>query len=91
MPADVVPGITTHDDGGPLGRPVRVPWLDHPAIPGVWRAALVGLTGTTPEPPLRSPAVHVAFDGPYVHVVWPDAVRTRTRLDLPSPATKEEG
>ncbi|MET0425852.1 MAG: DUF2264 domain-containing protein [Actinoplanes sp.] len=78
VPAGSNAGSTTYDDGGPLGRPVRVPWLDHPATPGVWRIALVGLAEAVPEPP-----VHVELAEPYVRVVWPDGFRTRTRLDLP--------
>ncbi len=30
------PAIAVHDDAGPLGGPVRVPWLDHVPRPGTW-------------------------------------------------------
>jgi hypothetical protein len=39
-------GVAVHDDAGPLGSPVRVPWLDHALRPGAWVAALVGLSGS---------------------------------------------
>ena len=44
-PAAAKAGISVHDDAGPLGNPVRVPWLDHALRPGAWVAALLGLSG----------------------------------------------
>jgi hypothetical protein len=38
-------GVAVHEDAGPLGSPVRVPWLDHALRPGAWAAALVELSG----------------------------------------------
>lgn len=37
-------GVAVHEDAGPLGGPVRVPWLDYPLRPGAWVAALVELS-----------------------------------------------
>lgn len=73
-PPDVTAGLASHDDAGPLGTPVRVPWLDYPVQPGVWTAVLVELSTRTATP------CHVALDGPYAQVTWPDGVRTRHHL-----------
>ncbi len=48
MPARVAAngaGVAIHDNAGPLGNPVRVPWLDHALRPGAWVAALLELRG----------------------------------------------
>jgi hypothetical protein len=78
-------GSTTHENGGPLDKPVRVPWLDHPAHVGAWVVALVELSGGLP-PQYRSIAARVALhtqkQGMDVHVEWPDGVRSQSRLDL---------
>ncbi|GAA5187395.1 DUF2264 domain-containing protein [Rugosimonospora acidiphila] len=77
-------GTTVHEDGGPLGAPVRVPWLDYPVRPATWVAALVELSGV--DGPSRSGACRATLDGAGewldVRVEWPDGVRTRTRLDV---------
>ncbi len=77
-------GVTTHEDGGPLGRPVRVPWLDHAACAGTWIAALIELSGGDRPPDQH--ACHAALDaadqGLDVRVDWPDGVRTHTRLTV---------
>lgn len=80
-----VAGVTTHSDGGPLGSPVRVPWLDHPVRVGAWVVTLIALAGhdvaTHLEHAIRDQGEH----GLDVRVDWPDGVRTRTRLDIPVP------
>lgn len=80
-------GVTTHEDGGPLGHPVRVPWLDHAARIGTWIAVLIELSGGD-RPPDRH-ACHAALDaadqGLDVRVDWPDGVRTHTRLTAHTP------
>lgn len=81
---DGVAGVTVHDDAGPFGSPVRVPWLDHAALPGIWVAALIELSGG--DPPPEPPACRVDLqtaDGSDldVRVEWPDHVHTRTRID----------
>ncbi|GAA4935110.1 DUF2264 domain-containing protein [Actinoplanes utahensis] len=73
---DGTPGVSEHDDAGPLGGPVRVPWLDFPIGDG-WIAVLTELT--TSEIP---PRCHVDIRGGQVRAVWPDAVRTHTRIDI---------
>jgi hypothetical protein len=88
-------GATTHQDGGPLGKPVRVPWLDHPACAGVWVAALIDLSPVQ-KPVKTSGQTRVQTRGrqhptarihPHeqvmdVRIEWPDGVQTHTRLDL---------
>ncbi len=86
-------GLTVHDDAGPLGSPVRVPWLDHAAHPDAWVAALIELSGG--DPPPEPPACRVDLDtaggsGLDVRVEWPDGVRTRTRIDIhPSTGSRD--
>jgi len=82
-PREVTAGVSTHDDAGPLGGPVRVPWLDHAPHPGSWTATLVELSAA-PAAPDPQPC-RVAFDAADVRIDWPDGVRTRTRI------TKEQG
>lgn len=95
-----IAGATRHVDGGPLGTPVRVPWLDYAARAGVWVAALVELsTDPTDSTPPQCRTVVVADEhGLSVQVDWPDRLRTHTRIDtnaaLPSRAgdlSKENG
>ncbi|MFC7534143.1 DUF2264 domain-containing protein [Actinoplanes sp. GCM10030250] len=73
-------GIARYDDGGPLGTPVRVPWIDHPIAPGTWTATLVQLTGD----PAATTTPVCELDGPEVRITWPDGISTRTRIDTPS-------
>lgn len=85
-------GVASRADG-PLGRPVRVPWLDHPVHVGAWVAALIELSGGA-QPPDR-PACRVALDAADrrldVRVDWPDGVRTHTRLDTSPPRESRPG
>jgi len=78
-----VAGVTRVEDGSPLGRPVRVPWLDHPASVGAWLVALVELTGAsqTGRPPAQV-GLDIAGRGLWVRIGWPDGLHTRTRVDL---------
>lgn len=66
-------GVTVHDDAGPLGDPVRVPWLDHTLRPAAWVAALVELSGNgtgqglercrvTVDATAQAPATHDRVD-----------------------------
>ena len=93
-----IAGSTRHADGGPLGAPVRVPWLDCAARGGVWVAVLVELSDDAtlsellPRPRCRTTVV--ADDhGLAVRVDWPDGPRTHTRLPDPrsGPISKENG
>ena len=43
-------GVAVHRDAGPLGDPVRVPWLEYPLRPGVWALALLELSGSESRP-----------------------------------------
>jgi hypothetical protein len=79
-------GVTTHADASPLASPVRVPWLDHPGRAGAWVAALVELSGGSPEPHRCRARTELtprekALD---VRVHWPDGVQTFSHLDLNS-------
>jgi hypothetical protein len=88
-------GATGHVDGGPLGAPVRVPWLDYAARVGVWVAALVELSADAPlsARPRCQTAVAADDHGLSVRVDWPDGSRTQTRLPDPrsGPISKENG
>ncbi|MEU7867804.1 DUF2264 domain-containing protein [Dactylosporangium sp. NPDC049140] len=78
-------GVAVHPDGGPLGRPVRVPWLEFPVRPGRWLATLVELCATPAPQPCR---VSLDESGGELHVrvTWPDGA------DTPHPITlKEKG
>lgn len=90
-------GVAVHEDAGPLGHPVRVPYLDHPVRPGAWVATLVELSGGGPASPGRlacRAGLVTVDDGLRVRVDWPDAVSTDTQLEthtLPAeavPATR---
>ncbi|MEV6845739.1 DUF2264 domain-containing protein [Actinoplanes sp. NPDC051411] len=76
-------GITTYDDGGPLGSPVRVPWIDV-RVPerGRWTAVLLSLSAA-PRPNFPAAAIEAAGDDPELRVRWPDGVRTRSRIATP--------
>jgi hypothetical protein len=86
-------GVTTHEDGGPLGQPVRVPWLDHPARAGAWVAALIELSGGPPaeQGSTGRAELHTQEQGVDVRVEWPDGVRTRSHLDLSIKTHEGEG
>jgi hypothetical protein len=81
-------GVTARPDGGPLGDPVRVPWLDFPATPGVWLPVLMELSG---EPVAPAPAVVSVLDGASdltVRVAWPDGNEIKLNIQLESLTTK---
>ncbi|HZU55293.1 MAG TPA: DUF2264 domain-containing protein [Actinocrinis sp.] len=65
-PAAATAGVSVHDDAGPLGDPVRVPWLDHALRPGAWVAALLELSGNTARQQRGTCRVHLdaADQGP---------------------------
>ncbi|GIF04250.1 DUF2264 domain-containing protein [Actinoplanes siamensis] len=64
-------GAACHDDAGPLGSPVRVPWIDYPPQAGAWTATLIALGAGLPAGPRC--AVEIGDD---VRVTWPDGVTT---------------
>jgi hypothetical protein len=68
-------------DAGPLGGPVRVPWLARPPLAGAWTATLVELSAG--QDPAGSSACRVALDAARVRVDWPDGARTHSHLDTP--------
>jgi hypothetical protein len=80
---EAVAGITASGDGGPLGAPVRVPWIDL-QIPeaGRWIAVQLGLTAA-PQPEFPQAAVEATGDDWELWVSWPDGVRTRSRNATP--------
>ena len=88
-------GTTRHEDGGPLGAPVRVPWLDYAARAGLWVAALVEMSAeATLSARPRCRTTLVADDHALsIRVDWPDGLRTHTRLadPRPGPISKENG
>ncbi len=81
-PDAITAGVTVLDDAGPLGGPVRVPWLAHPPRAGAWTATLVELSAG--HDPAGSPACQVALDAARVRVDWPDGARTHTDLGPPA-------
>jgi hypothetical protein len=81
-PDELSTGITVLDDAGPLGGPVRVPWLDRAPRTGTWIATLVELSAG--YDPAGSSDCRVALGTAEVRVDWPDGVRTRTHLGLPT-------
>jgi hypothetical protein len=96
---DVVTGVDEHPDGGPLGGPVRVPWLEHPVRPGTWVITLVALSrDDSPGEAACTTTLDVSEHGLDVSIGWPDGVRTHTHLDNPAsrapqraPFKKEKG
>jgi hypothetical protein len=78
---DGAAGVTEHPEGGPLGGPVRVPWLDHPVRPGAWVAVLLELAGHLNRA-TGDVALSATGTGIDVRAVWPDGVQTDTSLDL---------
>jgi hypothetical protein len=76
-------GVAVHDDAGPLGSPVRVPWLERP-VPeaATWVATLVGLSAA--DRAAGAPACRAelgsAGDGWELTVRWPDGTRTGSRI-----------
>jgi hypothetical protein len=77
---DGAPGFTEHGDGGPLGGPVFVPWLDHAPRVGAWAATLLELSGTDlPREPGRV-RLDASEHGLEARVVWPDGVTTHTHI-----------
>jgi hypothetical protein len=81
-PDEITAGVTVLDDAGPLGGPVRVPWLARAPRTGAWTATLVELSaGDGPPGP---PACRVALDAAAAQIDWPDGVRTRSHLGPPA-------
>jgi hypothetical protein len=78
--AAAVPGVTTRPDGGPLGGPVRVPWLDFPVHVGRWIATLVELSGSPQSSGTSSAAVDLDA-GSAVRVTWPDGISTQLHIE----------
>jgi hypothetical protein len=76
-------GSTTRPDGGPLGGPVRVPWLDFPVRVGPWAGALVELTGAPGADHPSPPRVAIEGDSDLaVQVDWPDGASTQLHIEL---------
>jgi hypothetical protein len=75
-------GVAVHDHAGPLGRPVRVPWLEYPATPGTWVATLVELSAAALPAARRTGGVGLdeTDRGLHVDVEWPDGVLTNTLI-----------
>jgi hypothetical protein len=85
-------GVAIHEDAGPLGHPVRVPYLDYALHPGTWVATLIELSGGGPASPDRLPCrarLVPADDGLQVRVDWPDGVHTHSQLS--THIVKEKG
>lgn len=83
-------GVDVHHDAGPLGGPVRVPWLAYPVRPATWVTVLVELSGGTrrTDPAACRVQLRPADRGLDIGVVWPDGLSTRTCL-LHTPASNE--
>jgi hypothetical protein len=80
---ETVAGVTSYGDGGPLGSPVRVPWIDV-RVPegGRWVAVHLSLSAA-PQPSFPEAAIEAAGDDRELRVRWPDGVRTRSRIATP--------
>ncbi|MGH3415290.1 MAG: hypothetical protein ACRDVE_14070, partial [Actinocrinis sp.] len=86
-----VAGVSVHQDAGPLGSPVLVPWLEHAVRSGAWVATLVELSGNGGHP-VYGPC-RVVHDPLGVLVEWPDGRSTITHDPGPLRAlvSKERG
>lgn len=73
---DGEPGVTEFTGASPFGGPVEVPWIDFP-VTGSWKAVLVELSGHRVDGECR-----VQMHQGQVRVVWPDAVRTETHIEI---------
>ncbi|MGW5557001.1 DUF2264 domain-containing protein [Micromonospora sp. NPDC003944] len=87
--------VTEVADGGPLGGPLTVPWVEHPARVGAWTATLIELSATGVTVAHRRPCRAVVDDGAgnlRALVDWPDGVTTDSDLgnDLPSPSAWQQ-
>ncbi|GMA90522.1 hypothetical protein [Homoserinibacter gongjuensis] len=76
----------TRSDASPLGVSSAVPTLTFPARVGAWIGALVELRGVAAEVPTASVALDETADGRLATVIWPDGVRTASRLFSSDPA-----
>ncbi len=87
----VASGITERPEGGPLGAPVVVPWLEYPVRPRTWVATLIELAvvGDRPDLPTCRVTLDEDGDGLNVGIDWPDAVHTQTHLDRPLPMEEQ--
>jgi hypothetical protein len=92
-----VAGVAVHQDAGPLGGPVRVPWLEYAVRPGAWVAALVGLSGSgsrpdrtdRPHEEICRVALGASAQALNLGVQWPDGRNTHTQLSTPSTHTRQ--
>jgi hypothetical protein len=87
----VTPGVADYEDASPLGRGVRVPWLEYPVEVGSWVCVLVELRGGPAPAPERPPIAAVEADEgrSNVRVLWPDGADTSTQIsesEVASPA-----
>ncbi len=84
-------GVAAHEDAGPLGSPVLVPWIEHAVRPGAWVATLVELSGDGSRP-VYGPC-RVVHDPLGMRVEWPDGRSTITHGSGPLRAlvSKERG
>jgi hypothetical protein len=78
--------VVTRSDASPLGVSSAVPTLAFPARVGAWIGALVELRGVAAEVPTASVALDETADGHLATVIWPDGVRTASRLFSSDPA-----
>lgn len=91
--------VNVHYDAGPLGDPVRVPWLEHAVRPGDWTVTLIELSGGASRPDRAARACRVTLESNEsdrsddaqllgVRVRWPDGRGTYTRLTTQSTRTR---
>jgi hypothetical protein len=73
------PGVAVRDEASPLANPVSVPYLDYPAVPGVWVWVLVSLVHAAPA----GAAAALTINADAITVAWPDGQVTTTPLDSP--------
>ncbi|MDD7961358.1 DUF2264 domain-containing protein [Microbacterium thalli] len=82
-----VPVLVSRADADPLGVRALVPTIEHAVTPGTPVVTLLDLAGGE----RIAPDVDVSLDGATATVVWPDGIRTVSRLsnsESPAPAAR---
>lgn len=77
---EATPGVATAPDG-PLGVPVRVPWLEFPVRVGAWVAVLIELAGAAPGASPAGSATPTGDRDVTIAVGWPDGVETKLHME----------
>lgn len=87
LDATAAPVLVSRADADPLGVRALVPTVEHAVVPGVPVVTLIDLAGGE----RIAPTVEVSLDDATATVVWPDGIRTVSRLtnsESPAPAAR---